>query len=376
MLALISALLFYCSSIIFLVEGRDVFVTPHKSCGLSCSGDITKPYDNLLIALQNVSNQNNITIYLLSSNTESHYVLQNEFIDSSTSSFKYQITPQITIPINDVLIKPLFCDEEPTLSNPSLASTCTPKGHRITVYLKTTQFSINILNRLQIQNIVFDAAEDMLLYNSMSSEVSDCLYNRKICCMNGIPSSGLSISYDGTGDYSGTYYPSNFSLFNLENPDILNYTASSFYLENTDFLNFLSPNLTSLIMTGHNVFSLQIRNSTIDRIYFYQGMIYHSVKVEPCESINSTVYLANLTFTNYNPTSLTRSSTSDSEGYLFMINDYFIGSFSVLNSRFINVSSSVGIYCAPLLTNDVFTRPMTNAPLNFDGYGSLYSRSD
>ena len=375
MLARIFALVILLSFIASSVKGLDLFVTPFKTCGSSCSGSLTDPYDNLLIALQRASNQASTTIFLLNDITRSHYILQTEYTSSSDLSFAYIIEPFVTVPINDVLIKPLFCDEQPALSNPSLASKCITKEKKITVYLKATQFSLNILSRLQIQNIVFDASQDIFIFNRIGSQLLNCIYSRIDCCKGRVPpTSSPVVCYSG---WDPAFAPQQiFSLFNLVNPDLSNNTPVSFHLKNTDFLNFLSPSMTSLITTGHNSFNLQIENSIIDGAFFDRGFIYHSSQVSINSIQGSKVNITNMLFTNYNPMDILRSDTPLSEGYLFITDDYFAGKFLISNSRFINASSSVLDLCPDLTTVGSFVRPMTNALFDPDTNGLLYARSD
>ena len=365
-----------------LVKSGNIFVTPHKSCGLSCSGTASNPYDNLLIALDKVSSISSVTIFLLYDSTTPHYILNKEYTNSLMTSLQYDISGNTHLFVNNIIITPLFCDNPLVVPNQPLASQCLNPGDKITVYMKTTKFTVGILSSLQIQNVIFDASEDISLFNSQSNtQFLNCLYNRVRCCPNGVPSSGLSVKCTSSGDYSSTLPQSSSSLFSLVNSDILDYTSVSLSLQDTNFINSISSDLTSLIMTGHNPFHLKILNSVVDRVYFYRGLVFHTAGVNLANLKSSEISFEDISFTNYNPTNLQRTATLDSEGYLLMISDCFSGTISIKTSKFISATDALRSKCPSLVVGDYFKRPMNNILIEkstqFTPFAtSDYSRSD
>ena len=359
-----------------MIEGRNIFITPYQSCGLSCSGEATKPFDNLLIALADISSQSNTTILLLYSSTQPHYILQKEYENNSLTAFSYALNASQVIPINNVLIKPLFCDDALVTSTHSLASQCMPRGEQMIVYLKTAQFTINILGQLRVQDIVFDASEDILFANSMSSALSNCLYRRVRCCHNSVPSADLPISCTPATNYGFDYDIQKIDVspapFSLINSDPTNFTSVSFYLESTSFSNFIYPNLKSLIKTGHNEFHIRILDSAIDRIFFNQGTIFHEANGDV---VYSELYLSNVSFTNYNPTDIRFIGVGNYEGFFFITKQYFNGSLSIINSSFINTTSYFLADCNNFYGahNNIFSYPYTRTDLWTEIHNSLRS---
>jgi len=78
----------------------------------------------------------------------------------------------------------------------------------------------------------------------------------------------------------------------------------------------VNPSQLSLIQTGGFSFDLNFIDSTLDQLYFEKGLIFH---MEDSQAINSSsINLSQVTFTNYNPWTFTKTDTEVSEGYLFL----------------------------------------------------------
>ena len=339
-----------CFHVVFIIEARDIFVSSSRqACKTSCSGNNTDPFDNILQALENAASDTTTTtaVYLLQDDSAPHFILLKEYTGPSDSSFWYDESSPKSIYVNDVVIKPVFCDEEPALSDLLLASQCIPSGEKMKVYLKTTDFSLTILSRLDIQSIAFDASENILPLNSTTKSLSRCLYSRERCCQNGqIPDSPASCF--ASGSFSTEKVQTNSSLFRVIHPDITNSSAISLRIKNTDFINFLSLGLASLIATGHSQFSLDILSSTINNIFFNKGLIHHTALTPSEQLLPSNITITNFSFINYNPHDLIQVPSTYSEGYLFMAEDSFYGRLSISNSTFANATTSLQDYCPSL----------------------------
>ena len=146
-----------CLSRIF---ANPFYVAPvPSSCSAtsSCTGDLTAPFDNLLDAFTAATTLPLATIVLLYSSSGDHYVLK----DSSTASLAAGPETNVQYAVNNLILKPLYCIEEPVISNPALLANCIYPGQNITVYLKTVGFTLLVQASVVVQGIVFDAVEDI-----------------------------------------------------------------------------------------------------------------------------------------------------------------------------------------------------------------------
>ncbi len=70
---------------------------------------------------------------------------------------------------NDLIIRPLFCDDPVINSDASLKSLCYSPGNLVPVYTKDESLRVTALRNLDIQNIMFDGSEDILKYQPTTS---------------------------------------------------------------------------------------------------------------------------------------------------------------------------------------------------------------
>ena len=147
-----SFILFIIFSIFFqLSKTTTYYISPTATCGSSCSGDVSDPYGNILDALSALDGSSTAAVLLLKDASNPHYVLASSSnIVSNGASTSTSSTIQ-EFSFGDFQIKPLFCNEEPAASDPSIS--CTPEGEQLTVYLKTTDFVITTTGTLQIEGL-------------------------------------------------------------------------------------------------------------------------------------------------------------------------------------------------------------------------------
>jgi len=332
----------------------DYFVSPFVSCGTTCRGTGTQPFDNLLVALNTASTQTTqSTIYLLSDVEAPHYVLTDQAGDISYT------VPSTNFQLRNIVIRPLFCDDAAIGTFPALASNCTESGERVTVYFKTTNFTISILNSLQVENVIFDGIEDIQVWNPTNTRVQECLENRQRCCDQVSLTSSLisSLFCAKTGDYSSLNLTPRQGVFVLsEAGGSTQIRTLSF--SNVAIQNFVSPQAISLIQTGANNFKLTFTKVTVDNVYFGSGLIAHSEDQEATNS--STISLSDITFSNYNYWNLYSQDGTRGEGYFFYGSSSFSGLFQITDSTFTNISVSTRSTCwAPLQV--YYQRPSSNS---------------
>ena len=333
--------------LVSITSATTFYITPEKTCGLECTGDTVDPFDSLLVALNSTQSSSSVTLLLLNDTTNPHYLLQKEY-DASNTALIYDFSDVLNITVSDLMIKPLYCNEEPALSDSSLASKCVKEGRKLIVYVKTTAFTLQVLDKVQIQGVIFNAIEDIEKWNSDSEDLKDCLYNRKQCCEE---NKTLSVTYPSSVFCQGSKSSSSSSsLFDLT------FSASTLTFESTDFINFQSPNLGSLVQIGASQFSLIFRESILNQLYFSQGLISHTQ--DSAEKNTSLISFEGVRFTNYNSWNLKGESAS-SEGYLILSLAKFSGLLSVSESFFMNITTSVREYCWPQ-TESYYTKPLNN----------------
>ena len=315
------------------VRSNTYFITPRRTCGKSCAGTSTQPFDNLLIAinsLQSSSTQN--TLLLLNDPITPHHILQKELAPPG-NTFLWEFPDYTQFQVKNLIIKPLFCNEEPAKSDASFQTMCLKPGQKLPVFVKSTKFTLSILENLEIRGLTFNAIEDISIWNQASKDLSDCLYNRKQCCRNGErtswphPSTVLCQSH---GNYSSILGSSSMS----GGPSLLSLESGSLLLQSVDFVNFMSPNVTSRVQTRDSKFSLTLAQINMDSLYFGKGVIYH--RGDSLTANSSSISLNLVRFTNYNAWDLQRiqqpqQDSGPSEGYLFLSEGKFSGEFIINN---------------------------------------------
>ena len=351
--------------LIKLAISSTIYVSPSQTCSKTCTGDFSDPFNNILSALQQACQSENTTISLLYDPLLFHYIIPNNANTGVTAS--NSANPPSEYICENLIIKPLFCNEEIVGLYPGELSTkCIDPDKKLTVYMKTTDFTISISNSIIVKNIIFDAIEDIKNINVASSELDECLYNRKRCCYAGDTFSSLYpnniISCAFYGDYSSLSLSPTTSLFRFENPTGALSLKKSMVFEDTGFQNFLSPHLQSLIETeSGETSSLFIRRTTINRVYFDKGILFHRLKDGSSNNLANSSYITfeQISFSNYNTWSLQLQNQLRGEGYLFSSASIFSGVLSIINSTFANTTSSLRDKCWPQ-TDTYYTLPMNN----------------
>jgi len=358
-----------------LSKTTTVYISPTATCGSSCTGDITDPYGNILDALSALDGSSTAALVLIKDASNPHYVLAsssnivaNGAYSSSTSSTIQEFS------FGDLLIKPLFCNEEPAASDSSLSSSCTAEGGQLTVYLKTTDFVITTIGTLQIEGVVFDAVEDIMHFNAYGTELVDCLTSRQKCCTAGTTDSDV---YPGvlvceiSGDYSSLgLTAASKTIFKLSD-DTSASTTRIVEIEDSGFNNFLSPHLEGLIQAGSLTFDVTIMGSSFDRVYFDKGVILYADTLGTSPMSNSSyIGVIETMMTDYNAWDLYLEDATRQEGYLLYAVDIYSGVIEIKDSTFNKAGSSLRNTCWEQ-ESTYYTKPMNNL-LNTD----QRSRSD
>lgn len=352
-------------AIISLVTPSTIYLSPNQTCSKNCSGDFSDPSNDFLSALQKACQSNNTTLVLLSGPSLSHYVLNNDGTSSTGTLESQASTSEFTC--NNLLIQPLFCTDEIVRLHPGeLSDKCIDSSDKLKIYMKTTEFTISILETVTIKNIIFDAVEDIKHINDKSIALSECLSSRKRCCQEGETFSSL---YPGdvvrcalSGNYSSLSLSANTSLFQIGNASEQTSSTITLNLEDVIFQNFLSPHLQSLIVIeAEENFSVQLRQTVMNRVYFNKGVISYQpqVTISSTSPNNSYIILNGSSLTNYNIWSLQLQDPARTEGYLFSADSLFSGTLSITNSTFANATSSLRDICWPQTTT-YYDLPMNN----------------
>mmetsp|Transcript_8007 Transcript_8007/g.7197 ORF Transcript_8007/g.7197 Transcript_8007/m.7197 type:complete len:166 (+) Transcript_8007:212-709(+) len=139
-------------------------------------------------------------------------------------------------------IRPLYCDEEPALSDVAYQTRCVNRDEKLTIYLKEATINLMIWDSLTVENIVFDGIEDIRNYNHVDDPFY-CLYTRIRCCQEGDQYSfsqgtGITCSPPWYLDLSGdAIYGSFFNFYDEDGPTAPN-THYSLTLTNSGLRNF------------------------------------------------------------------------------------------------------------------------------------------
>lgn len=271
-----------------------------------------------------------------------------------------------------IYIFDIFLAEELISTYSSLSGSCLASGNQLPIYLKITNFTLYINGNFTVTDTVFNALEDIQNINPSSSQLTDCITDRKSCCLQGQTASTLyptTLVCQISGNYS---IASSGSLFIFNQPATPVSMALNFY--NVKFTNFLSPQLTSLIQTGSQLSKLVLNKTIIDNIYFGFGLILYPGLLSSPSSLlavnSSSIIIQNTIFTNYNSWTLQMPSSTRKEGYFLYSSVTFAGSLEIINSSFINITSSLRSTCYAQSTA-YYSLPLNNL-LNSD----QRSRSD
>jgi len=343
-------LLFLTSLLTIMINAEDVFfVTSNQACADTCQGDLNDPFNNLFSALEKASESSSATIFLLYDPSAPHYLSMNSPNPISDQMITYQV--------NNLLIEPLFCAPSLLLLYPRLSDKCLEPGESLTVYVKNSQFTIDVTGSIEISHIVFDGIEDIAYWNNyqQTTELENCLYNPLQCCSGG---SDPTLTCSWSGDYSslgadiGTH-----SLFTFQETN----TPKAMKLEEVTFQNLQNPSVKSLVEMEPGAFNLVFNNTKFDRLYFDKGLISYANPLNTnVAGLNySNITLENIAFTNYNPSDLQLKNASRQEGYLFHAENTFSGTLKIHNSIFTNISSSLRNTCWPQ-TKAYYASPMNN----------------
>jgi len=336
-----------------------IYVTSNRLCSSKCTGTLIKPFDNLLSALQYANGSSSTQIILLYNPSLSHYIF-NPNASASVNTATYSTVLQYTF--QDITIRPLYCTDDIIQTNSSLLDWCAQPGSQLQVYLKTTKFSINITGNLNINNVEFDAVENLYLWNEpSSSDLQSCLYAKTRCCSSGNPISTAhpdTLTCEWSNDYSSlSVVPSN-SLFIF--PTTSSTSMRSLTIEDSTFRNFLTPDLQSIIRIDSPPFNIIFNRTLITRVYFDRGVVYQPKNSSVMTTNNiSKVALQDSTFSYYNPWNLQYQSSSRNEGYLMNSQAVFPGILNLIDTSFIYFTSSLRNSCWPQ-TSQYYNLPMNN----------------
>ncbi len=157
-------------------------------------------------------------------------------------------------------------------------------------------------------------------------------------------------------DYSGLSIVPTGSIFRLGDEGSV-VSRPSLTLECVELRNFLSVHMTSLVRTGADAFRLVLNNTTVNRVYFDKGLIYHSGIAGAVNT--SEIIIQNMTFNNYNIWNLDWQSLTRKEGYLLSAEGALSASVEVRHSSFSNMSSSLRNTCWAQ-TSTAYSLPMDN----------------
>ena len=148
------------------------FISPQiQNCTITvCTGDISKPFDNILSALQSNNSDVNYTIILIPDPTYPHYLLVTENFTNISNYYDYSNSKYI---INGLTIKPLFCNEYPG------ELSCIKDDETVTIYLKSEFFTIIAYNYINLTNVIWIAAKT-LNFGILEVIVIICLYAQQL----------------------------------------------------------------------------------------------------------------------------------------------------------------------------------------------------
>ena len=373
MIHLLTLFLFISSSL--ATTSIEYYVTPVQTCTTSCTGLVSQPFDNLLIALNAARSYDYATINLLNVGGYSHYVLHKE-LDSSGNTL-YDLTSDSSfgtagsgsfsglrlLTLGNVTVKPLFCDEYAGIYY--FPSQCFQRTQQATLYFKTSKVPLYIRGTVLFNSITFDGTEDVQIWNTNSaspSTVNNCIYKRTTCCTakTVTPNSGTSymICAPNYVDYSSLSLNQQTGLFLFGSANSGGLTVPSLTFTSCPINNFVNPGLNSFIMAQSYAYQISFSGAQIDNNYFYKGFIYQSGD-SPTATNTSSITFQSMTFSNYNYFNLVNTATSRSEAYLFYAPVYYSGVVQLIASTFTTSTTSVRTQCRDL-TSSAYSAPLNN----------------
>ena len=351
----------------YALSTNSIYVSSTSTCASTCDGTTILPYDNLFNALKKASLLGDATIILMGSSSAVHYLIEdtNPMVYNSnswtlTGSNRY-------FNIFNLIIKPLFCTDQAALNEPTLLAQCISPIQKTTVYLKTTNFTVYIQGAIAIQNIIFDAIEDISNWESTSTtDLNDCLHNKKKCCQLGTSistSHPITVSCGWTTATTKSWINPTNSIFELTNNGASTLTSRSLSFVFIEINNFQTPYLRSFIEVGPLNYVVSIGQSIASNIIFNNGLISSTAPDTSTASTfptnTSSIIITDFLLANYNIWSIQMQSIQRHEGYLFYASNTFQGLFKILRSNFANAVSSLRNSCwAQTVYN--YARPMNN----------------
>ena len=345
-----------------------IYVSPTATCPPGCDGSLSLPYNNIFNAFKKASTLSSAQIILMGSSSASHYLIEDLSTMTYNSATWTYIGPTSYFNTANLAIKPLFCTEAPALGDPTLQTQCINLNQKATVYLKTTNFIVYIQSTMTVQNVIFDAIEDIKTWNpTINSDVTDCLQSQKKCCQVGVPISPLyptSVACGWKSTDTRTWTGTTNSIFELTNNNIPTPLPRSFSSVFIEINNFQTPYLRSFVEVGPQTFLITISQTLMNNILFNNGLISSTSPDSPALSAStltnvSSITITNCLFTNYNIWNIQMQTSLRYEGYLFYASNTFQGLFKVLQSKFFNTVSSLRNSCWAQTTSN-YARPMNN----------------
>ena len=257
------------------------FISPlYSGCGSICSDPFT--FDSLALAFNQMINQtnNDYVIILLPDTTDKHYLLAAEYNDYNLQTYYYNnltwnsngyFNP-IAINIRSLIIKPLLCEEYPTVTG------CYNNSQYVTIYLKTEIYTIQVSSMLNISNVILDGSENIFYINNINNtsnginnDTKTCLYSRERCCSQST-TSGSSITNPNVICYINNLIINNLylpiqgifsALYTIGGNDI-----PKLSIKNSQFNNLILFNSPSLFIYDTSVGIVHIDSSTFSNNFF------------------------------------------------------------------------------------------------------------
>lgn len=329
-------------------SSEDLFVTPFQTCGSTCTGTLSMPYDSLAYALQKAASFSTgpNSIILLYSNSADHYLLAKEKVGSSVityfSTTNNDITFDIKVPLE---IRPLFCDEDRVLDNQTLLDKCLNRTAKITIFLKTIGFTISVREKLVMQNIILDGIEAFSDYNSdtatVNGQYSACSNARMRCCkVKGLSAQNYSPQMKCTPENSASNSLRN-SIIVLNKPTKSS-IIQSIYFANFELRNLWGKDLAAFLENrSESPFNITFQNSNMDDLFFIYGTLVSTNTTDPA----SLIVFKNLNFSNYNYWKRSNSNNVG-QGYLiYTAFNIFQTSIQVIESNFNNADPTINFNC-------------------------------
>ena len=232
-----------CMLWISICVQRRLLVSSEQGCSTDCAGNSYEPFDNIWSALiysSTLTAEPN-DILLLKSNITDHYLLTMEL--DGTGNPRFSLPTVVTL-TNEIIIRPLFCDEPEANIHEDLGANCLERGSedKLKIFIKTENAQISVLRNFTVERIEFDGVEDIEKFNNdLTASLEACLYSRIRCCSPGDIFSfrdSSIVCYDKNGknttDHTSLFFVGNASAsqpasFSLINSSIKNINQRSSY---------------------------------------------------------------------------------------------------------------------------------------------------